>query len=233
VGAEIDVVTGGWHPIPTVVGCNPVPGGFGIWQAWEPFVGWGQVPHAAGVSISAVVGNPSEQGVWLTNNVFQIWDEWLLATQFSRDPGCAQDIELTPFGLSNSVWVIGCNPVPGGFDIYQQPLNGGSWVRVPGGAVRIGVDPGNNAWVTNDAGQIYHWNGNVWVHVPGCGYDIDVGADGSVWVVGCNPVPGGYGIYRLTSSGWLQEPGGAVSIGVDPTGNHPWVTNNIGQIFSS
>jgi hypothetical protein len=54
----------------------------------------------------------------------------------------------------------------------------------------------------------------------------------AVGVVGCNPVPGGFGIYNWNGTDWEQQPGGAMRIGVDLDGN-AWVVNNVGQIYSS
>jgi hypothetical protein len=72
----------------------------------------------------------------VTNYAFQIWDQnFLNWPNFSQVPGCGQDIEGT-----GSVWIIGCNRVPGGFGI-QQLQGGGGWAQMPGGAVRISVDP--------------------------------------------------------------------------------------------
>jgi hypothetical protein len=60
--------------------------------------------------------------------------------------------------------------------------------------------------------------------------DVAAGANGSVWVIGTNPVPGGYGIYRWTGSGWAAVPGGAVDIAVDPSGR-PWLVNSVHRIY--
>src|SRR5262249_43517330 len=155
-----------------------------------------------GVTIAGFSGGAGAQGVGVTNHAGQIWTQsvsglWLL------HPGCGHDISG-----NLRLWVVGCNPVPGGFGIYQEVpccTRPDGWVELRGGAVSIGVNPRDDAWATNDVGQIYHWNGSVWVHVPGCGHNIDVGIDGSVWVIGCNPVPGGFGIYRLNGTGWVQE----------------------------
>ncbi len=59
---------------------------------------------------------------------------------------------------------------------------------------------------------------------------VSVGSDGAVWAIGTNPMAGGYGIYQRSSDGWNAEPGGAVSIAIDPAGN-PWITNSAHQIF--
>ena len=82
----------------------------------------------------------------------------------------------------------------------------------------------------NDAGLIFRRTAGGWQLLPGAAKDIDVGADGSAWVIGTNPVPGGFGIYRFNGSGWDNVPGGAVRIGVGPDGL-PWVVNSGGSIF--
>jgi hypothetical protein len=69
----------------------------------------------------------------------------------------------------------------------------------------------------------------TFMSVPGAASAISVGANGSVSVLGANPVGGNYGIYHWTD-GWTQEPGGAVRIAVDPSGN-PWVINAAHLIF--
>ena len=162
---------------------------------------------------------------------------------FTLRPGAATDIGV---GANGSVWIVGTNPVAGGYGIYRW--TGSGWTPVPGGATRIAVDPSGNPWVVNSAGQIYNWVGNPWVvnsagqiynwvgndwvvH-SGAATDIGVGADGSVWIVGTNPVAGGYGIYTWTGPGLVPVPGGAVVISVGPSGN-PWVVNSAGQIYSS
>jgi hypothetical protein len=108
-----------------------------------------------------------------------------------------------------------------------------TWTRVGAGlTIGGGASERGTAWVTLDVGQIRRDLSAQWLQIPVCGRDIDLGPDGSVWVVGCNPVPGGFGIYKWNGTGCTQEPGGAVSIGVEPSGN-AWVVNNFGQIFSS
>jgi hypothetical protein len=167
------------------------------------------------------------------------------ALTWTLRPGCGRDIDVGAADyvflqqLVTVVWVVGCNPVPGGFGIYWG-TGDGSWDPVPGGALSIAGTVGTEAsgvLVTNDVNQIWQDSeqGGVvgpWSLLRGCGSDIDKGVFGSVWVVGCNPAPGGYGIYKSNGNDWTPEPGGAVRIGVDPNGN-PWVTNSVGQIYSS
>ena len=144
---------------------------------------------------------------------------------FTVRPGSATDIAV---GANGSVWVVGTNPVPGGYGIYHW--NGKGWGAVAGGAVTIAVDPAGNPWVTNSAHHIYHHTPTGWALYPGSATDIAVGANGSVWVVGTNPVAGGYGIYHWNGKGWGAVAGGAVTIAVDPAGN-PWVTNSAHHIY--
>jgi hypothetical protein len=131
-------------------------------------------------------------------------------------------------GADGSVWVVGTNPVEGGYGIYRW--TGGGWTPVPGGATRIAVDPSGNPWVVNSAGHVYHRVGNDWVIHSGAATDIGVGAEGSVWIVGTNPVAGGYGLYTWDGPGVVPIPGGAVGISVGPSGD-PWVVNSAGQIY--
>lgn len=70
----------------------------------------------------------------------------------------------------------------------------------------------------------------TWIQQPGAATDIAVGANGAVWVLGTNPVPGGYAIFRWNGSDWEGIDGGGVRIAVDPNGM-PWIVNDAGGIF--
>ena len=63
--------------------------------------------------------------------------------------GLARDVGI---GANGAVWIIGTNKVPGGYDIYRW--TGSAWQNIPGGGVRIDVDPQGNPWIVQDAGQI-------------------------------------------------------------------------------
>jgi beta-N-acetylhexosaminidase len=140
--------------------------------------------------------------------------------------GSATDIAT---GADGSVWVIGTNPVAGGYGIYHW--TGTGWAEVPGGAVAIAVGPDGSPWVVNSVHRIYHRVGSVWILYSGAAVDIAVSANGAVWVIGTNPVAGGYGIYHWTGTGWPEVPGGAVAIAVGASGR-PWVVNSARHIFA-
>jgi hypothetical protein len=146
--------------------------------------------------------------------------------RFTLRPGLGTAISA---GRNGSVWILGTTPAGGGnYAVYRW--NGTGWTHVPGGAVRIAVDPSGNPWIINSAHAIYHWNGKGWVHYPGAATDISVGANGSLWILGTNQVGGGYGSYQWTGSGWATVAGGAVRIAVDAGGN-PWILNSAHHIY--
>ena len=71
---------------------------------------------------------------------------------WQRLPGSAKDIGI---GADGSVWVIGTNPVDGGYGIYRW--GGENFVGIDGGAVQISVNPWGRPWVVNDGDSIYEW----------------------------------------------------------------------------
>jgi Glycosyl hydrolases family 43/Tectonin domain len=140
-------------------------------------------------------------------------------------PGAGNNVAT---GATGSVWVVGTNPVPGGYGICHSTASG--CVDVPGGGVAIAVGPDGSPWLVNSAHQIYRGTQFGWVRYPGAATDIAVGANGSLWALGTNPVPGGYGIYSWTGGGWAGVPGAGLAIAVGPDGS-AWVVNSGDQIF--
>jgi len=182
-----------------VVGTDAVPGGYGIYQ-WNGSA-WVKRPGGAVRIDVDPQGTP-----WVVSslgNVFR-WE----GNAWRVMPGLARDIGI---GGDGSVWIVGTDKVPGGYGIYRW--SGSNWSRVDGGAVRIDVGPAGLPWVVNESGQIYHRQGAGWKLLAGRARDIGVGAAGS-WVIGTNPVPGGYGIFRWIGAAWAAVPGGAVEISV-------------------
>jgi hypothetical protein len=64
--------------------------------------------------------------------------------------GAAKDIGI---GANGSVWIIGTNPVNGGYGIYRW--DGKNWEGVDGGAVQISVDKDGIQWVVDSLNNIY------------------------------------------------------------------------------
>lgn len=96
-------------------------------------------------------------------------------------PGLARDIDVK----NGSVWVIGTQPVSGGYHIRH--LINGKWQLIDGGAIHIAVDNSGNPWVVHSDGTIFRRSGNTWTVVPPPrGYtarDIAITRGGVVWIV--------------------------------------------------
>ena len=147
------------------------------------------------------------------------------SAQWELLPGLATDVGV---GARADAMVVGVDQVEGGHSLYRWI--GSDWQLVPGGAMRLDVDPQGNPWVVNSAGQILRAGASGWQQLPGLASDIGIGANGSVWVIGVTPTPGGFTIHRWNGREWDLVPGGAVRIDVDPRGN-PWVVNDAGNIL--
>jgi hypothetical protein len=100
------------------------------------------------------------------------------AQEWSQVNGAARDVGV---GANGTVWVIGTNPVQGGYGIYRW--TGSGWAGIPGGATRIAVDPSGNALVVNNSNNIFRYTGSGWTLLDGAATDIGVGADGSLALV--------------------------------------------------
>ena len=81
--------------------------------------------------------------ILLPGHVFA--DSWV---QLSEET--AKDIGI---GANGSVWIVGMNPVSGGYGIYKW--DGKNWKVVDGGAVQISVDKYGIPWVVNLFNHIY------------------------------------------------------------------------------
>lgn len=198
-----------------IIGTQPVGGGFDIRQFNGS--GWTTVPGGA----ERIAVGPS--GPWIVNNAKNIYRR--SGNGFALLPGSANDIGLGPQGQA---WVIGTNPVPGGFGIYWW--DGDEWRGVEGGGVRIAVGPLGVPWIIDAGGRILRHDGVRWIQLPGTGKDIGVGADGTPWIIGTDATGGGFGIYRWDSIAWQRVDGGATGITVASDGL-PWVVNNVSAIY--
>ena len=136
--------------------------------------------------------------------------------------GLATDIAV---GADGSVWIIGSNSVPGGYDIYKW--NGSGWNKIDGGALRIAVDPAGNPWVVNSTRTVFKRTASGWQVMPGNLLDIAIGADGSIW----GTAPDGK-IMQFVNNTWVVKTGGATNIAVSPNGE-PCVVNSGGGTYRS
>ncbi|MDB5103388.1 MAG: peptidase [Fibrobacteres bacterium] len=133
-------------------------------------------------------------------------------------------------GANGTGWMISTNATTGGGTIHR--LSGTSWVNIPGGAVKLDVDPAGNAWVVTDAGRICSWNGTSWVgRERGRSFkDIGIGGDGTVWAISDEAITGGGKPYRWNGSDWVLMPGGGARISVDGNGM-AWMVDVDGKVL--
>lgn len=160
-GTALDIAVGGdgsaW-----IIGDD---GGVYRWtgRIWDPYM-------VTGVAISVDEdGDP-----WIVNNSGQIlrWDAD--SERFVSMAGvAARDISA-----ESSVWTIGRD---GGIRELQA---NGRFSAVRGSGVRVSAGANGQAWVVNEAGEIYRWNGNQFERIAGSAVDVTSNARGDVFVVG-------------------------------------------------
>ena len=132
-------------------------------RMWDPYM-------ITGVAISVDEdGDP-----WIVNSSGQIlrWDAD--SDRFVTMPGnAARDISA-----ESSVWTIGRD---GG---VRELQSNGRFSAVRGSGVRVSAGANGQAWVVNEAGEIYRWTGNQFERINGSAVDVASNARGDVYVVG-------------------------------------------------
>lgn len=132
-------------------GHRPLKGDFRVYamssasnSVWLPTGGTG-VAISGGLNIR-VINSKHEiyAGNWAEPN----------PVQWQKLPGAGKDIAVTAAG---DCWLIGTNPVPGGFGIYHWNGAVNDWSPIIGGAVMIACSSQGSPWVVNDAGEIFRF----------------------------------------------------------------------------
>jgi hypothetical protein len=189
------------------VGTLPVTGGFSI-HRWNGS-SWDMVPGGAKRITVDASNRP-----WVVNSDGAIFRRTTNTTAGSWDAitGCAQDIGAASTA-NGGVWIIGCEPVTGGFTIKFFQNN--SWTLVDGGGVRIAVGA-TLPWVANDAGLMYRRSSSkTWIALPPFqAKDLAVDSNDILYIVnGLDPKYGGYRI-------WIREEQSAITK-TDPAASTP------------
>jgi len=181
-----------------VIGTNKEAGGWGIYR-WDSNH-WTKIPGSA----IRVAVDKFKRGWVVNKNAYIFWHNgarWFLLG------GRAWDIDV---GSMQKLWVIGTNREAGGFGIYRWD---GHWTKIPGSAVRIGVDGNGNGWVVNKFRRIFRSWGGRWYLLNGLAFDIGV-HDGNVIVIGTDRR-----LWRRwhTGNSWdVMNAFGMKSVGVGP-----------------
>jgi murein DD-endopeptidase MepM/ murein hydrolase activator NlpD len=132
-----------------IVGCNAVPGGYTpyYWAGSD----WQSV--AGGITKISVKPNGAPVATNAYNEIFNWNGGW------QGVGGRAKDISA---GADGSLWVIGDNPVAGGYGIYKWA--GSTWEPVAGGATKIAVNPQGKPWLVNNIGDSPTNLNNAWAN---------------------------------------------------------------------
>lgn len=137
------------------VSTESTPGGFSPFRWNTGSNTWEQMP--GGVTQLAV--GPEE--TWAVNDQQDIY-RWVNNNTWERVPGKAYGVGVSPQG---EVWVVGTNPIPGGFSPYRFNESLGNWDKLPGGITVIAVGS-KGPWAINNTGAIFRWFNNEWQFVP-------------------------------------------------------------------
>ena len=112
-----------------------------------------------GKNVIANVDTDGHSAVWFTDTVKSIgtfiFSNRLQDPKVTFLPGSANDIGVN---ASGDVWVVGTNPVAGGYEIFELVRHKHAepkWKGHKVGAVRIDVAPSGNPWFINDKGHIF------------------------------------------------------------------------------
>ena len=105
--------------------------------------------------------------------------------------------------------------------------------------MRIAVDKGGNAWVVNDAGEIYMYNvaSKAWEKKPASSTgatarSVHTGASsGTVWMLGTASIPGGFPIFQWDSVKESWEPYGTYgAVEITEAAGVPWIVQSDGKV---
>jgi hypothetical protein len=207
---DIDVDSGPTFQTITVLYSGaPISGGYTVYQLYNG--GWSVLGGQGAVRVGGNGGY-----VWIVQDDGDVF--WWDGTWHQVPGACAHDIAV---GGDNSVWIVGCFAITGGYPVYKY--DGSSFVQVSGnvGGVRIGVgfltNVGQVPWIVQESGAVRRRNSTstssgTWTALdnpitypePNAGgSDIAVSANGFAWLVGNDVQAGGHSIYL-----WNEQAGG-------------------------
>lgn len=143
-------------------------------------------------------------------------------------PGAAIDIGMSANNIS---WVIGTDNRGGGKGIYRW--TNGNWQNIPGGAVRVAVNPIGNAWVINNQDYLYEWTGSSWNYISAVsGKDVAVSSNGTVLLL----QPTKIRIKKPSDTTWssLDGPSGKTMLRISADFNaNPYVITTENKLYQN
>lgn len=126
-----------------VIGVTPAPGGYAIYR-------WNGKDWVL-VSGGAVRIDVDPRGApWVVSDRGDVMRR-ASNGKWERLPGSGTAVTI---GSNSTAWLLGTDPVPGGYSIHRW--TSGNWQRVPGGAVALSA--GQVPWLVNADGDVYRWD---------------------------------------------------------------------------
>jgi hypothetical protein len=151
VGKARDVAVGGGDSV-WVVGTDPRPGGYGVYQRTGST--WTDANQGAVRIAVDASGRP-----WVVTQQNQIYMYNTAARSWELKPGNARSIHTG--ASSGAVWMLGVDPVAGGFPIYQWNAGKQNWDPYGTfGAVEM-TEAAGIPWIVQHDGSIYSKGSDV------------------------------------------------------------------------
>jgi mannan endo-1,4-beta-mannosidase len=147
---------------------------------------------------------------------------------WTQVPGRARDIGVDAQGVP---WIISADEkTSGGYAVLKR--EGNDWIKIDGGAVKIGVTPTGDVWTVDDKGAIRsRKKGDAnWTDVVGRANEISVSPDGTVWKLGPERVGDEFALFKWDGSTWNRLDGSATHVAVGAN-DAPWIVKSTGEIF--
>lgn len=165
------------------------------------------------------------------------WNNW---------GGCATSLDaaLADDG-TGQVLVTGCSIFSKGAEVFSNYANGG-WELYPDGTASYGMNV-SISWDTSEVvvdqlndyyyGTPWGQDGDSWFQETSSGcvsWVNNTYFDNRIFALGCTTVSsGGYGIYFLNGSSWVEQTGQGVRLSAAADGSAIWLVNALNRVYSA
>jgi len=117
--------------------------------------------------------------------------------KWKKQIGRALDIAINAKG---AIWAVGATKkIAGGRGIYFWHNESNKWRSLPGGAVKIAVNPDGQPVIINSQGNVFKYNqfSKGWKRLPGSLREIVISKKGQMFGIGTEKVRGSHRILKF------------------------------------
>ena len=134
----------------------------------------------------------------------------------------ARDMKISN---GNIMWHVGSYS-GGSYKAYKWDNANDQPIDYSEQAKKVGVDPGGNAWIVKDNGDVKRFDGTNWIPIPGKARDIIIDSNNIAYIISQDPADEGFVIKEWSGSSWEPVPGiGGVAFALDSQDNLYVITN--------